>query len=66
MPPAEAALFVLCNRQHNRDNHPAIFAPVNDALLAFSNLHRYGTDWTGFWLHKGLGLPLHTSNDRAK
>jgi hypothetical protein len=34
---------------------------VNDAFLGFSRLHRYGTDWTGFWRHKGIGLLVITA-----
>jgi hypothetical protein len=39
---------------------------VNDALLGFSHLHRYGTDWTGFWRYKGIGLMFHITYHRSK
>lgn len=59
-------LFVLYYRQPDGDDRPTVFAPVNDAFLGFSGLHRYGTDWTGFRRHKSIGLLLHTTYDRAK
>ena len=57
---------VLCYRQHDGEDHPTVFAPVNDALLGFSHLHRYGTNWTGFRRYKRIGLLLHTTYVRAK
>jgi hypothetical protein len=61
-----AGLFVLCDRQRDRDNHSTVFAPVNDAFLGFSNLHRNGTDRTSLRRYKGLRFLLHTGYDRAK
>jgi hypothetical protein len=58
--PVPGGLFVLCDRQHDGEDHSTVFAPVNDALLGFGGLHRYGTDWTGSWRRKGFGLPFHT------
>jgi hypothetical protein len=57
----QCGLFVLCDRQHDGDDHPTVFAPMNDALLGFSGLHRYGTDWAGFRRYKAIGLPLHAT-----
>jgi len=59
-------LSVLCDRQNDGDDHPTVFVPVNDALLALSGLHRDGTDWAGLRRYKRFGLLLHTTYDRAK
>ena len=58
-----ARLFVLCYRQDDGDDHPTVFAPVNDALLGFSGLHRYRTDWAGFQRYIGIGFLLYTTRD---
>ena len=58
-----AGLFVLCDRQHYGNDHPTIFAPVNDAFLGLSGLHRDETDWAGLRRSNGNGLLLHTTRD---
>ena len=57
---------LLSDRQHDGDDHPTVFAPVNDALLGFNGLHRHGTDWASFRRYMGIGLPFHATHHRSK
>jgi len=59
-------LFVLGDRPLDGDDHPTVSAPVHGALFGFGDLHRNGTDWTGFRRYKGLRLLLHTTYNNSK
>lgn len=59
-------LFVPCDRQHDREDQPAVFALMNDALFGFGGAHRDRTDWAGFRRYKAFGLLLHTTYDGSK